>query len=249
MLTPTAYVFWLTAFLLNCAVVYRILVTGTFRAYPIFFAYAVEHILSFLSLFLSFHFGTLAVYTHFYMGWEVVDALLKFAMIGELFAHLFAAYKSIRERGTMVVRATTVVLVLCAAVVAFLSNIADPNNLLSRFFAMERSAEIVQGGLLFLLFGSCYLLGLHWKQPSLGIAFGLSITTGIFLVMFTLNIEAGGLSDQVRSLIPSAGFDLCMVAWLITLYPQRRTNDSIPSSRSAWDVASWNRMLLELLRR
>ncbi len=113
-------------------------------------------------------------------------------MIAELFAHVFAAYKTIQKWGTIVVRGATVILVLAALIVASLSNLSDPNNFLSKFFAMERSVEIVQGGLLFLLFALCYALALQWKQPSLGIAFGLCYYNWHISVVFTVSAELGG---------------------------------------------------------
>jgi hypothetical protein len=250
MLHTVAYALWIAAFLLQVAVTARIIVRRLFRDYPLFLAYSIKHILSFLTLFFLNQYGSAESYRHFYIGWEVVDLLLKFGMIGELLAHIFASYKSIREWGTTIVRGTSVVLVLAAVMVAAFSNLADRQSFLSRFFALERSAEIVQGGLLFLLLGFCYALALRWKQPSLGIAFGLCVITCVNLAVFTLRAELGGSHDQILSLTASVGYDLGVLVWLVTLYTQPRTVRSLArSSVPAWDVASWNQALMELLRR
>jgi hypothetical protein len=249
MLRTVIYVLWLSAFFLECLIARRLLIRRLFREYPLFFAYVVEHIVSFLCLFLCFHFGTRVSYRHLYMGWEAVDVVLKFGIIAELFAHVFASYKAIHHLGTTIVRIASVILVLCATLAALFSNIADPNNLLSKFFAMERSVEIVQGGLLFLLFVLCYILALRWKQPSLGIAFGLCIVTSVNLALFTLRAELGSSSNQIFSLVSNVGYDLGAVTWLLTLYPQRHKGHSIASAIPELDASSWNRTLLELLRR
>jgi hypothetical protein len=250
MLHAIAYALWIAAFLLQVAITVRIIARGLFRDYPLFLAYSIKHILSFLTLFFLYQYGRMVWYRHFYMGWEMLDVLLKFGMIGELLAHIFASYKSIREWGTTIVRGTSVVLVLAAVIVAAFSDLADPQNFLSRFFALERSAEIVQAGLLFLLLGFCYALGLRWKQPSLGIAFGLCVITCVNLAVFSLRAGLGGSRDPLLSLATSVGYDLGALAWLITLYTNPRTVRSLARSTvPAWDVASWNQALMELLRR
>jgi hypothetical protein len=249
MLRIIVYVLWLAAFVTQCIIVRQLLIRQLFRGYPLFMAYVVEHIFSFLSLFFCFHFGSRIFYRHLYMGWEALDVILKFGMIAELFAHVFAAYKTIQKWGTIVVRGATVILVLAALIVASLSNLNDPNNFLSKFFAMERSVEIVQGGLLFLLFALCYALALQWKQPSLGIAFGLCIITSIYLSVFTVRAELGSSNNQIFSVILSGGYDFGMVVWLLTLHPQHHDDHLIARSAAEWDVGSWNHTLLELLRR
>jgi hypothetical protein len=114
---------------------------------------------------------------------------------------------------------------------------------------MERSVEIVQAGLLFLLFALCYALALRWKQSSLGIAFGLCIITSVNLALFTLRAEFGSATNQIFSLVSNVGYDLGGVTWLLTLYPQRHKGHSIASTIPELDVSSWNRTLLELLRK
>jgi hypothetical protein len=244
------YALWFASPLMQCGVMHRILVRRIFQDYPLFFSYIGAHILSFLSLFYFYQYSSEKVYRQAYMGWDVIDAVLKFAVIGELFAHVFARYKSVHRLGTTVVRIASVGLALSAVLVSALSNLADPNNWLSKFFALERSAEIVQTGLVLLLFALCYALGLQWKQPSLSIASGLCIITGVYLITFTLRAELGNPYDQVLSLIANAGFAVGVLTWLLTLYPQQST-----VRPAAWpavpprDVTSWNRALMELLRR
>ncbi|MCU1296592.1 MAG: hypothetical protein JWO91_870 [Acidobacteriaceae bacterium] len=249
MLRTVIYVLWLAAFVVECVIARQLLIRRLFKEYPLFLAYVIEHIVSFICLFFCFHFGSRVAYRHLYMGWEAVDVVLKLGIIAELFAHVFASYKAIHHLGTTIVRIASVILVLCATVVALLSNIADPNNFLSKFFAMERSVEIVQGGLLFLLFALCYVLALEWKQPSLGIAFGLCIITSVNLAMFTLRAEFGSSSNQIFSLVSNVGYDLGAVTWLLTLYPQRDKGHSVAGTMPELDVSSWNRTLLELLRK
>jgi hypothetical protein len=250
MATSALYVFWIPALLLECAIVFRLFNKGLFRTYPIFLAYILAHILSFLSLFYAFHYATKDWYRQIYMGCEVVDVILKFGVIGELFSQVFSSYKAVHQLGTTVVRIVSVALVMAALLVAVVANPEDKTSLLSKFFAMERSAEIVQAGLIFLLFALCYMLALQWRQFSLGIALGLCIVTGIYLVVFTFRTALGKSSNQILALISTCGYDFGALIWLLTLYRDPQIIGSpVRSTRPTWDVASWNRTLTELLKR
>jgi hypothetical protein len=113
---------------------------------------------------------------------------------------------------------------------------------------MERSVEIVQGGLLLLLFALSSSLGLKWKQQAFGIALGFGVVTSVDLAAFTLRARLGVSSRDVLSLISSAGYNCALLVWTVTFYarePIRRQVQYVPH----WDIESWNRALMDFLRR
>jgi hypothetical protein len=113
---------------------------------------------------------------------------------------------------------------------------------------MERSVKIVQGGLLALLFVVSSSLGLQWKHDTFGIALGFGLIASVNLATFTLRAYLGAASTDILSLISNAGYDCAVAAWLVSLYarqPVHQFDQRIPT----WDVESWNRALLGLLRR
>jgi len=119
---------------------------------------------------------------------------------------------------------------------------------LAGFFAMERSVALVQGGLLFLLFILSSSLGLQWEQLTLGIALGFALQTAVSLATFTLRAGIGISSHDVLSLISNAGYDCAVLIWLGTMYARKPVHQFEHRVQS-WDVDSWNRALLDLLRR
>jgi hypothetical protein len=140
------------------------------------------------------------------------------------------------------------ILLLLGILVAASSTSYDADPFLANFFAMERSAEIVQGGLLLLLFALIALLGLKWKQHTFGVALGFGLITSVNLVTFTLRAQLGAGSGDVLSLISSAGYNCALLVWMVTLYarkPIRQPVQYVPH----WDVESWNRALGDFLRR
>jgi hypothetical protein len=219
-----------------------------YRDYPLFFVYVAYHVASFPVLLYCYQLGIRDVYRHAYVGYEAADLALKFGVICELFSHVFRAYEGIRELGFALLRWASVILLLISVVVAASTSGSDSDRFLAGLFAMERSVEIVQGGLLFLLFALSSSLGLQWKQHTLGIALGFGLVTSIDLAAFTLRAQLGKASDDVLSLISSAGYDCTVLIWLATLYarkPVHQFNQRIPR----WDVETWNHALEGLLRR
>ena len=175
MLTVLVYVFWLVAPALQSAIGYRMWIRRLYRDYPLFLAYTIEQLLRFLVLFYCYQLGIRDVYRHAYIGWEAADVVIKFGVICELFSHVFRAYEGIRKLGFALLRWASVILLFIAVIVAASTQGSDSDRFLAGFFAMQRSVEIVQGGLLFLLFVLSSSLGLHWKHETLGIALGFGV--------------------------------------------------------------------------
>ena len=220
-----------------------------YRDYPFFFAYTIEQLLRFLVLFYCYHWSSGGTYRHAYFGLNAVEAVLQLGVISELFFHVFRPYAGITRLASALLRWAAVVLLLIAVLLAGFTTGSDSDLVLAAFFAMERSLQVVQGGLLFLLFVLVSALGLRWRQPSFGIALGFGIFTSVNLATYSLRVQLGMTSHDVLSLISSAGYNCAVLAWLVSLYARepllRKFNHHIPT----WDLESWNQAILDLLRR
>ena len=248
MLSPLSYVLWLVQPVFQAAIGYRMLTRQLYRDYFLFFAYTIEQLARFIVLFCTFHLRKPLLYRNAYFAFEMVEAVLQLSVICEIFAHLFRTYEGIRRFAWVLLRWAAIVLVIIGLVVAVFNGGSDTDKMAAGFFTLGRSLEIVQGGLLFLLFVLASGLGLKWEQPGFGIALGFGIYTSINLVTFTLRMELGGGADRILSQVSNAGFDCAVLVWLITMYsrrPAHRFEQQVPG----WDVEAWNRALLDLLRR
>lgn len=248
MLSTLSYFLWVVLPILQSMIAYRMVTRRLYRDYPLFFAYTIEQILRFTVLFYFFHLGTPRQYRNAYFTLEGIEAVLQLGVICELFVHVFRPYEGIRHLGFVLLRWAGVTLLLIAVLVAASSTGSDSDKLLAGFFALERSLEIMQGGLLFLLFILSSTLGLIWEHPGLGIALGFGIFTSVNLVAYTMRIQLGMGTHKVLSLISNAGFDCAVLVWLLALYARKPIHQFHHQVRS-WDVESWNRALLDLLRR
>jgi hypothetical protein len=248
MLNTALYALWVITPVLQSAIVFRMWSRRLSSEYPLFFAYNIEQLVRFAVLFYCYLTGNRALYRHAYASVQAVEAVLQVGIICELFSYIFRSYEGIRELGSVLLRWASVVFLLIAVIVAAFSSGADSDKFLAAFFAMQRSLEIVQGGLLFLLFVLSSSLGLRWKQHTWGIALGLAIFTSVNLAAFTLRAQFGMVSQDTLSVISSAGFDCAVLTWLLTVYVHK-SEHHFEHRVQSWDIDSWNRALVNLLRR
>src|SRR5439155_8759587 len=80
------------------------------------------------------------------------------------------------------------------------------------------------------------------------IALGFALQTAVSLATFTLRAGIGISSHDVLSLISNGGYDCAVLIWLGTMYARKPVHHFEHRVQS-WDVDSWNRALLDLLRR
>jgi len=194
-----------------------------------------------------FHFGGKDLYRYTFVSFESLDAVLKFAVICELFSQVFYPYQGIRSLGSMVLRWGGVALLLVALVAAARGIGSDSDRFLAGLFVIARSVEIVQAGLILLLFAASASLGLQWKQEAFAIASGFGLIACVNLAAYTLRVQFGGASTDLLSLIANAGYDCAVLLWLAALWA-RTTVHKFDRRIPSWDIESWNRALSNMLR-
>jgi hypothetical protein len=247
-MTILQFSLWLLPAPLLSVIVYRVWTRRLYLDYPLFSAYTVTHLARVPVLFFCYRLGIREIYSHAYLYAEVIDGILKFGVISELFSSLFQSYDRIRSWMSVIWRWASVLFLLIAVVVAAASTSYDSDKFLAGLFGLERSVEIVQGGLLFLLFAVSSSLSLKWKPHAFGIALGFGVVTSVNLAAFTLRARLGMSSDDVLSLISSAGFNCAVLVWIVTLnarQPVHQQVQAVPHS----SVESWNQALVDFLRR
>lgn len=219
-----------------------------YRKFPFFFAYAASYLVRFAILFPLYQMGRREVYAMAYAYLEALAVVLSFAVVYELYAVTFRAYEGIRELGWMLLKWATVILAAVAVVSAASAKGGDFDRFFVGLFTLERSINIVRGGLLFLLFLLHASLGLRWSPVRFGIALGFAVVSSAELVTFAVVTHFDTGTMPVLSLISSAAYFCAIVIWLMAV--MRPTAEPTAAPRlTGWDVEGWNRTLLELLQR
>jgi hypothetical protein len=126
---------------------------------------------------------------------------------------------------------------------------SDLNRLTVGIMTLDKSATIVQLGLLTLLFVVTSSLWLVWQRSLLGIALGLTVIISIQLVASALAMRFGLVFNHTYNSLKSVAYLCAVLTW--TFYSLRREATITLSLRGDDDLRlqEWNTELLKLLGR
>jgi hypothetical protein len=244
------YYLWVAPHLLQGIVAYAMFRRGLQRQFPIFLLYTGFEMLQLavlLAISLSpLHFGE--GYFHVYSVGLALSTAIRFAVIRELFGHLFERYPVITGSGRLLLRGATVVLLLLALALA----VSAPGNSMEFLkhvtYALDRVVSILQAGLLVSLFLFSRYFALSWRSQAFGISLGLGILASVELAMSALRLY-GLVSGTVFDFVIMASYHLCVLIWILYLaLPERQARFTLnPLPEHNLDI--WNRELERLLQR
>lgn len=182
--------------------------------FPIFFAFMVVQVAIFA---ISFPFyNNKAVYFWMYWCGELVNAVLAFKVIHEIFLDVFRPYHALKDLGTPVFKWAGVVMLLVSVVVAA-SNSFGQDPIIHAATTLERSVRLVQFGLILFLILFSRFLGVSRKQLSFGVALGFGIFAGVELML--LAMHSGGLIHMGNyNLINMGSYNVSILVWIAYSY-------------------------------
>jgi hypothetical protein len=234
---------WLIPIALQAAIAFVMLRRCLFKAFPIFFSYTAFIVArDFILLLLPF---TGNLYSTVFWWGEAAAILLSLGVILEVLWHLIRPYPFLRFVFKLVWAAAFVATAVALALLR-----AGPwssDQLLESIIFMERSARVLQVGLLIVLISLMSRLGLTWQHYSLGIAAGFGIYSALDLVLLELRAHLHAVTDTAFVLMRSAAYNLAVVIWAFYFFrPQSlKPVGGLPGT----DVANWNDALTELVNK
>jgi hypothetical protein len=184
------------------------------KQFPIFFTFLVVQVAIFAISFPSYH--NKPVYFWVYWCGELVNAVLAFKVIHEIFLDVFRPYHALKDLGTPVFKWAGVVMLLVSVVVAA-SNSFGQDPIVHAVTTLERSVRLVQFGLILFLILFSRFLGVSRRQLSFGIALGFGIFAGVELML--LAMHSGGLIHRGNyDLINMLSWNVSILVWLAYSY-------------------------------
>lgn len=224
------------------------------RQFPFFSLYLAFHIIEQLVAILVYrHFGRDS-WAYLYEWWAAqgVGIGLRFGVIWEIFSHVFRPYEGLRHAGALAFRWAIVLLLVAAIVAAVAGPAHEPdfarNLALKGGVVLERSLDVVQCGLLLLLFLFASYFALTWRNYVFGIALGFGVIASVELLAAALATQFRSVSDMVLNSLPRIAYAVATIIWAVYLAgsePQRPNLTDLPQH----DLEKWNQELLELLHR
>jgi len=180
----------------------------------------------------------------------LVESLLKFLVIGEIFSKVFSPYPSISRLGRIAVSGFGAALVLIAGLIAGFAHGDSTMRLISGAHLLEQTVFVIESGLIVFLFVFAAYFHLSWDRLSFGILLGLGISACEHLATWAIIANASP-SAEARTLfafLNMGTYHFCVLIWFYyLLVPQKVVAKStVPLPEN--NLAVWNRELERLLQ-
>lgn len=240
MLMVTMYGFWIASCVLAAFLIGYILKKKLNREFPIFFAFLMVSTLSdTTNIVVSFLFKYKVYYYTYWTGLALTVAL-GFAVLHEVFRHVFRPYESLRTFGSTLFRWSTIVLLMIGTVMALSSAPATRSPITNYIFTIDRSVQLMQCGLALFLFLFARQLGVTEGHRVFGIAVGFGVAAATHLVAVTLRSHFPTQTSQfVLQIVNQAAYLTSVIIWTVYMWrkePERR-RASVLEQTESWNYA------------
>jgi hypothetical protein len=186
----------------------------------------------------------------------LIESLLKFLVIGEVFSRVLNPYPSVSRLGRVSVSGLGVALVVVAALAAAYSRGDSTVGLISGAHLLEQTAFIIESGLIFFLFLFATYFRLSWDRQSFGLLLGLGISACLHLATWAVVANAGPSSRErtLLAFLNMATYHVCVLIWYYyLLVPEKKPAKpklpppNPPSGSGPDDLDALNRELEQLI--
>jgi hypothetical protein len=243
---------WVAPNLFLLALAFLIWKRGISREIPVFLSFAILSATGDLSAFLADIIPSVSAENYWRILWAglLIESLLKFLVLGEVFSRVFNSYPSISRLGRLAVGGFGAALVLIAGLIAGFAQGDSTMRLISGAHLLEQTVFVIESGLIVFLFLFAAYFHLSWDRLSFGILLGLGISACEHLATWAIIANASP-SAQARTLfafLNMGTYHFCVLIWFYyLLVPQKVVAKStvlLPEN----NLAVWNRELERLLQ-
>jgi hypothetical protein len=220
-----------------------------YRDFPIFTGYIASEIVQFVVLFTMIKVKSVSdrQYAIAYCLGLAVSVALRFGVVYEICAHLFRNYAALQRFGKPLFRWISVGLLLAGLIFAVRSGGHDVERLMSVVYVLERTASVMQSGLVVAIFFFSACLGLSWRSYIFGIALGLGIFASVELAASAVRAQTGFTYTKPLDYLTMATYHCCVLIWAFYLWAPERSSQYALRVIPENDLESWNQELRRLL--
>jgi hypothetical protein len=185
--------------------------------YPFFFALAATSAVEQLILCVADKMPSVSAEAWWRIFWVglLVEGLLKFALIGEIFAHVFNPYASVAKLGKLLIRGVGCALVITAAVSAALAPQDSPYGLINGAHLLVEAIYLIETGLLLFVFMFSSYFRLKPARGVFGIALGLAVSSSVHLATWAIAANVGLPASRrvILDFVNMATYHVCVLIW------------------------------------
>jgi hypothetical protein len=244
---------WIAPHVLLAVVAVLMIRKKLFTEFPIFLSYAVFEVAQCAVLVTLTFIPSVSPRQYYYADLvsTIISTALRFGVINEIFQNVFRNYSALSGLGKVLLRWATALLMLVGAVAAAYASSNSLDRLLATLYVSGLAMNLVQCGLLLLLFIFSRSFGLSWRNYVFGIALGLGLYSAIELVNTTVQSQFGPSltlgNIRFLNLLLMGTYHAAVLVWIAYLLapePALINLKAVP----AHDLAGWNHELERLLQ-
>jgi len=242
---------WIAPHVLQAVIVGIMLWRGIWREYPVFLTYLAVDCIENVVMFVGDHSRAITDDQWWQILWicTVSTTILKFALIYEVFGHVFQPYPTLDRMGRILLRWTCGTLLLLGVVMAARAPANVDKVLYSGVQSVSSVVDLIQAGMIVALFVFAGYFGLTFKNFVFGIILGLGINASVDLAAQGVGMSFPGndYANQINLML-MATYHVAVLVWLFySLVPARETQSVrvIPAN----NLQRWDAELERLLTR
>jgi len=245
-LASTIHALWIGGMATQGLLAVILLSKKMWKRLPFFTCYSLFSFLASITIY--------AVQNHpvvlFYSYWlgETVSIVLGFAVVYEVFKHMFSVHGALLKLASLIFRCAVVGLLCVGLIMIFVQAPSGIGNVGKGILVIEQAMRIIEVGLLMFLFVCSSAFGLHWKQSEFGIALGLGLFATIELTAVTLRSQVGAQGSDILNVVRILAFTTSLLIWLGYLLAPERAVSSAEIPKRA-QLEQWNQAVMELISR
>ena len=195
----------------------------------------------------------------------LIEVVLKFALIGEIFASVFKPYPAVSKLGRNMIRGVGAALVLAATVAAAFAPAGRAAGIIAGSNLLDLADFIIECGLLAFIFLFAAYFRLAWDRLAFGIAMGRGIAASVQLGTWALlaNLEISAHGRNLFNFLNMATYHLSVLIWFYYVLTTKAAPSNLPredadddhqdhahqgEDERQHDLDVWNRELERLLQ-
>ncbi|MGA8214632.1 MAG: hypothetical protein WB799_13640 [Candidatus Sulfotelmatobacter sp.] len=222
------------------------------KQYPVFLLFAVVTAIEQLTVYIADVLPSVspAAWWHVFFAGLLLEAPIKFVLIGEIFGLVFGMYPSLAKLAKLLVSGTGVVLVFLAAVIAAYTPKNSIYWIVSGAHVFEQTIYLIECGLILFLFLFAAYFKLRWSRSSFGMALGLGISACVHLATWALmaNPDFSAPYHVPLVFLNMTTYHVCVLIWFYYLLLPQKSLIMSPATPPENNLELWNRELERLLQ-
>jgi len=251
LLRPLFYYLWVAPHILQMIVLLLMMRRKLYKQFPMFLLYTAFELLQFVVLFAVAN-GAGAFSDEQYRGMftvgSAISTALRFGIIYEICIHMLRDYPGVNDLGRSLFRWATVALLLIAAAIAAATHGSGAYNPVVLLSVLDRTASIMQCGLLLLLFLFSHYFALSWRNCVFGLTLGFGIFASVELATSAIRSQIGSARADFVDIVVMAAYHCCVLIWVFYLVVPERSTIRMPKTLPEADLEIWNHELQRLLQ-